>query len=338
MDKVKVLYMGGYWATNIGNAFYELGIRHLLNQMESKIELFLCSDVQEYAWAQYNASGVKAFNSCEHFQNMDYLIIGGPMLSKADLTALQSTIEYAKKKGTKVVFLSAGGNAYTDQERREVRDLLGQFKLYALISRDHETFEWYGDLFERSYDGICCAFYIPEYFKPYKLNMDPYVVFNFETYMEPSFVEDMSGFEFAEKKWKIKGEKKKLSSFKESFYDYPEQAFHNFDIVRTKNTCFKPNEKRYHGTNIYLSDVPMDYLNIFANSKAVFSDRVHSCVAALALGIPAMFLGKTPRSKLFNSVIDDNKRNIESELVQIDINTLNSKRDAQRKALMEILI
>ena len=74
-----------------------------------------------------------------------------------------------------------------------MRKLLSNFLLYAIFSRDSETYESYRDLFEHSYNGICCAFYIPEYFQSWELDMEPYVVFNFEQYREPSFVEFEGG-------------------------------------------------------------------------------------------------------------------------------------------------
>ena len=75
--------------------------------------------------------------------------------------------------------------------------------------------------------------------------------------------------------------------------------------MRTKNTCFEPRQKKYYGKNIYLSDVPEDYLNIYANAEAIFSDRVHTCVGALSQGIPTMFMGNTPRANLFKRVMGE---------------------------------
>ncbi len=193
MKELNVLHVGGYSSTNIGNAFYNLGIRHVLKSLPQKINLYETSDKQVYAWSRYNSTSASHFDPCEHFTDMDYIIWSGPMMGKQYVREWGPVLEKAEMMGTKVICLSAGGNQYTNEEVEEVRKLLSKFHLYALFSRDSETYESYRDLFEHSYNGICCAFYIPEYFQSWELDMEPYVVFNFEQYREPSFVEFEGG-------------------------------------------------------------------------------------------------------------------------------------------------
>lgn len=189
MKELNVLHVGGYSSTNIGNAFYNLGIQHVLTSLPQKINLYRTSDMQVYAWSRYNSESASHFDPCEHFMDMDYIIWSGPMMSAEYVREWSRVLQNAEKTGAKVICLSAGGNQYTQEEVKEVRELLSKMHLYALFSRDSETYENYKDLFEYSYDGICCAFYISEYFKPWKLDMEPYVVFNFEQYREPCFIE-----------------------------------------------------------------------------------------------------------------------------------------------------
>lgn len=201
MKEINVLYIGGYYSTNIGNAFYNLGIQQVLNSLPKKINLYKTSDVQAYAWGRYNSRNTSSFNPCECFSDMDYIIWSGPMMGIAYVEGWKAVLQKAETIGAKVIFLSAGGNQYTYEEVEAVRKLLAPFHLYALFSRDYETYESYRDLFEYSYNGICCAFYIPEFFKPWKLDLEPYVVFNFEQYREPVFVKADVGFEFADSTW-----------------------------------------------------------------------------------------------------------------------------------------
>ena len=117
------------------------------------------------------------------------------MFATMDVRKWKNILQKANEAGTKIICLSAGGSRYTQEEVEQVREVLQKFDLYALFSRDSETYENYKDLFKYSYKGICCAFYIPEYFKAWKLDVEPYVVFNFEQYREPIFVKAKEGFE-----------------------------------------------------------------------------------------------------------------------------------------------
>ena len=281
MKKINVLLVGGYWSTNIGNAFYNLGIQKLLMSLNLDVNLFLTSDMQKVFWNQYNSSDASSFNPCEYFENMDYVIWSGPMMTAEYINNWKNLLERAQTAGAKVICLSVGGSQYTKEEVQKVRKCLQELRLYALFSRDHETYENYKDLFEFSYDGICCAFFIPEYFKFWKLDVEPYVVFNFEKFDEPTFVEAEQGFDFMGHIWNTKTELKENNKKRFSFRKYSDLAFENLNIIRTKNTCFQPKKGKYEGNNIYLSDVPTDYLNIYANAEAVFSDRVHTCVGVL---------------------------------------------------------
>lgn len=340
MDKeINVLYVGGYWSTNIGNAFYDLGIKELISSLDLKINFHIVSDLQKYMWSNYNSKKATSFNLCQHYANIDYLILSGPMMYAEYMEDWKDTLLQVMKQGTKVIFLSVGGNMYTEEEVCGVREILKDLHLYAMFTRDRETYECYKDLFEYSYNGICCAFFIPEYFRSWKLTIKPYVVYDFESYNEPVFVEAKEGFSFAGGTWKQKNELQPINKFWSKFKEYPDSAFHDLTIIRPKNTCHMPRQKKYYGKNIYLSNVATDYLNIYANAEAVFSDRVHACVGALAQGTPAMFFGNTRRANLFGRVnVGGGVNDIYHEPVRIDVPDMDRERQNLKNRLKEILI
>jgi hypothetical protein len=37
---MKIGYIGGFWATNIGNSFYDLGVLHLLEKLYGKENVY----------------------------------------------------------------------------------------------------------------------------------------------------------------------------------------------------------------------------------------------------------------------------------------------------------
>lgn len=340
--EMNILYIGGYWSTNIGNAFYDLGIRKLISSIDKEINFHIVSDLQKYAWAKYNSENAVSFNLCEHYSNIDYLIMSGPMLYPEYMEDWKDTLFQVMKQGTKVILLSVGGNEYTEEEVYRNREILRDLHLYAMFSRDGETYECYKDLFEYSYNGICCAFFIPEYFKPWKLDINPYVVYDFESYNEPLFVEAEEGFSFAGGRWKQKNELEPIHKFWLRFKEYPNSVFYGLDIIRTKNTCLAPRQKKYYGKNIFLSNVATDYLNIYANAEAIFSDRVHACVGALAQGTPAMFFGTTRRANLFRRVnvcvCGGGVNNVFEKPVTIPVSDLDRERQNLRDRLREILV
>ena len=60
-----------------------------------------------------------------------------------------------------------------------------------------------------------------------------------------------------------------------------------------------------------ISDIPEDYLNLYANAYATYSDRVHACIATLAFGNYARLYSQTPRAYLFERLgLGTIKRNI----------------------------
>jgi hypothetical protein len=135
---------------------------------------------------------------------------------------------------------------------------------------------WHKDVFL----GMDCAFFANDFFKPPQLALDPFVASNFDMGEEPDF---------------IKG--------------FPH-------VVRTNHRAIGPvHEKIFARKNMMISDVPTDYLTVYANAKEVYSDRVHACVVSLAYGTPVRFYYKTPRSGLFGPV---NAESVANELTVLD--------------------
>lgn len=83
-------------------------------------------------------------------------------------------------------------------------------------------------------------------------------------------------------------------------------------IIRTHHSCWPiwqhgvvdlgiPNDY-FNMSNTLISDIPDDYLNLYAKAKAIYSSRVHACVAAFSFGNPAMLFSQTLRSCLLDKV------------------------------------
>lgn len=252
MKSINIMYAGGYWATNMGNAFYNLGVQYALKAANPNANIVFTSDLPEYAWNRYNSQNVNSFCCLNCLEGIDYLVFAGPMLSWLYLKYWENIIEVAKRKGVKIVLLSAGCSSYNEVEKEKVTEFLRKHHFYALFSRDEYTYLTFRKYFDYSYNGICCAFYIPEYFTPYAMDINPYVVMNFETYEEPIFEEsDLQWrFEFMGKAYyydeKLKKIKKRI--FKRKYTD----TLGEYSIIRTKHTVFRPLIPYGGGIFIYL--------------------------------------------------------------------------------------
>lgn len=330
----KILLMGGYSSTNIGNAFYEKGVRYMFSHISDDIVLYNASNLSLYYWGNYRREK-EGFEPIEHIKDFDYIVWMGPIFDASEMKQWKHVLEKAKKYNIKIVCMGAGSFCYSKSEVKEVRNILSNYPFHILMSRDSWTYNAYKEYFSYAYDGVCPAFYSQYYFKKWKIDYSPYVVFDFETYTEPVFMESENGFEFNGRNWRILKPIKKLNFLNAVTSEYFENTLGGVSIVRTKNTCIRPLKigGKHFGNNIYISDVPEDYLNIYANAEAVFSDRVHSCVGALALGKQTMFLGKTQRARLFKKVLGDEADNLSTKLVQLDMDLLRTKLNNQMEFL-----
>ena len=101
--------MGGYWTTNIGNSFYELGIMHVLNLIE-EVKTIRTTNSQSIFWSMWNAPWVKSFDPfkvCD-IDKIDYVAIAGPMMTPKYLNDLQYFFRKCTEHGKRILFISGG--------------------------------------------------------------------------------------------------------------------------------------------------------------------------------------------------------------------------------------
>ncbi len=185
-------------------------------------------------------------------------------------------------------------------------EFFSRYPPYILVSRDQYTYDNYKQFATRAYSGICAAFFVSDAHKPVEMDLENYLVFNFDTIAEPEFniVDSQEScsdsIEFNDIRLQIK-HKSKFSlrgrNYKTTLNDYK--------IVRTIHSCMPfftlaRTKTLFRKRNSFVSDIPHGYLNLYANTQGTFSDRHHACVATLAYGNPAMLFSKSPRSCLFD--------------------------------------
>ncbi|NQE44824.1 hypothetical protein C5S31_02215 [ANME-1 cluster archaeon GoMg2] len=233
------------------------------------------------------------------FIKSDFAVLSGCILDWYIIRQFGSTLLDLKNKGVKIIINGGGGTYYTEKVISEVRKFLKKIEPYAFISRDEIAFKNYNDLAKYSYKGIECAFFLNDYFTPVNLEMPPYCVFCFDRGPEPEI----------EVKDRL--------------------------IARTHHTHYcDPPQSYFERPNTIISDLAEDYLNLYANAEAVYTDRVHACVAALTYGTPCRLFYKTSRALLFDRV---RAEGIEKELTYPDTTKIEQEKEKQIKFLSEVL-
>ena len=335
--KITISFYGGGWPTNIGNSFISLGAVHLLKTAAPTSKIHVASGLPKWIFGVSSKSvkdkllihsarmlpkwmlsiskrtikdrlfkkvgtNVKYCFDLMYVIESDYAVFSGTVLNELAVKLYEPIFMKLKENRVKIIFLGAGGSAYSDTEIIKLRKFLKKINPYAFISRDKQTFKNYGDLAQFSYDGIDCAFFINDYFTPAKLRLPKYIILNFDKHLEPKLdVDD------------------KL-------------------IIRTHHSYWPRLPKGHLSKpNTLISDLPDDYLNLYANTEQLYSDRVHACVATLSFGHPCkLYIDNKdePRASLLDKV---DATAIKSKLTYPNTEKIEKEKEKQMRFLSKIL-
>jgi hypothetical protein len=353
---MKITLFNTYWLGNIGNAFIDLGSMKSVKLACPECDVYTISlypkllferhsrnafqklwikvseksstkklgqkvkQVQNMILKRENLVQKHEGNVSTHFLDLgkavksEYALISGMILWDDFLRRHLSTILALKKKNVKIIFNGAGGPIYSEKKIVIIRKLLKEIGLYALITRDKQSFNCYHDLAEHAYEGIDCAFFIKDYYSPPKLEVPEYIVFAFDRFVEP----------------KISGKCKLVLN-----------AHHSLspDSRRYLSATYKVPENYFASPYTLISDSPYDYLTLYSNTTATFSDRIHACIATLAYGHPARLFvvddEVANRKLLFERI---GAKGICGKLTYPDINKIEKAKESQVKFLSDILL
>ena len=317
---MEILHCGGGWPTNIGNAFIDFGIQYLVKKTIPNSEYHFASNAPNWIYNHYgNSKAGKKFVNLAGIIKADFYVFGGSMLDLDWFRGHSRLFHDLVKNNSKIVLLGiGGGDTYPEKEIAIIREYLEKLNIFIFVSRDKKAFENYSDLAEYSYDGIDCAFFLKDTFTPAKFGLPEYVVFSFDKMTEPNIAIKEKIIRIHHQPWKFS----------------PNRFFSNWDfkmfiwnIIHHQTNIIKKND--------IASDLPDDYLNLYANSKATYSDRIHACVATLSFGNPARLYTKSMRSLLFDRV---GLSSIRYNLVSLDKERIEKEKKKQIEFLREIFI
>jgi len=315
---IKITYLGGAWPTNMGNSFIDLGSMQSLKMASPNASIFFASEMPQWFFYFSKKNPKKAINIASLI-NSDYLAVSGMMMCDEFIKLYEPVIASAIKKGIKFIINGGGGEKYTSEEVQHFRSFLKRNPPYAFISRDEVSFNAYKDLAEHSFNGIDCGFFVSDYLNYTKLDLPDFIILNFDR----SPIRQIFN--------KIKINYSDLQNL--SIINIHHSCWPSTSIVRNTINLFL-SDKYIYQQNTLISDIPEDYLQLYANTKATFSDRVHACIATFAFGHPAMLFSKTKRAFLFKRL---GLETVQEKLTYPDMMKIKEEKIKQVQFLASIL-
>lgn len=292
----RILYYGGCWPTNIGNAFIDLGAMACMRRAFPGYAGQMLSEYPRWSFQRRHGRG-DALDLLDRL-DIDVVFVSGMTCCDEFVETEGVALLRARERGVEVVFNGCGQLDYDAGETRRFRAFLERLDPLAFVSRDRASYENVADVCPRRLDGIDCGFFLPEAYTPPAMRGEPYAVVNFDEAPAPELGLDLPV----------------LRAQHAAVENLPEHALAHPDTL--------------------VSDVPEDYLALYAGCRETHSDRVHACVATLAYGNAARLYAKTPRAGLFQRV---GGGAVGEELVRVDLAALGESRDAQVAFLAALL-
>jgi len=320
---MKILYYGACWPTNIGNAFIDYGSIHSIKSAMPRANVFFASELPRWL-CRANRRDMEESIDLTELIEIDALVVSGMTICDEFIRVEGPVLSRLSRQGVRIFFFGCGGALYDQSEIKNFIKFLRGINVCGFISRDEKTYEYCSPSFPKSHNGIDCAFFLSDAFVPAKLKIKDFVVFNFDSMKEP-LIETNRGI--------IRTHHSCLEAF-------PSNSISGKNYLPSRireSLSFKPKKGikfgQYGLRNTLISDIPEDYLNLYANTFATYSDRVHACIATLSFGHSARLYSDTPRALIFKRVgaID-----IVNKLVKIDIDELNNEKKNQISFMREI--
>lgn len=311
----KIAVYSGCWSPNIGNAFFDYGAREIIKQAVPDAEVFLTGGTGRwYFWNGQNSNimtrlkrklGWVPHNQYNAFEmseilDVDAVAFAGMCMSEEFVYINGPTFRELARRNIPILIIGGGMCAYTPQEAAVYSKFLKDLGNVYVITRDTQSADMLDSSIKNVTCGIDCAFFLSDAYKPLASAIGEYDVETFDGYPNPPGIEH--------------GGRQVLYAHHDTWGKMPKRYF------------AKP--------RTMLSDLPEDYLTLYANVTETHSDRVHACIATLIYGNKAKLYSKTPRKALFKEMKIEN---ITSEVVQLDKAWTEQKKVEMVKSVKQAL-
>lgn len=344
----RIALVGGQWAQNVGNAFFNLGGHYVLRRVFGPDAVGFHQDQPNYRTLHNKFKGnPPTYADLIQDLEIDWLVLQGPVLNAWMAASWQQTFATLKARGVRIMLHSAAFFKFSEVELVAVKTFLQAYPPDLISTRDPRSHgllsDWLPDV--PCYSGIDAGFFLPQAVSPFKFRTPPHLVMNFDRYPEPSVAEtpfDSSRFRTRQithdgVEWHLGIPKRldrlahrgKIKAYLGDLTDrrHLPKTINGLRVIRPEHRFFPHmTHKIYRQPGAFASDEPWSYLSTYANSDLTLSDRVHACVATLAYGNRAMLFTPSPRAALFESLGLEDIRN---QVMQLDLDRLSEAQETQ---------
>ena len=296
-----------------------MGAVYQIRQAVPEARVVIASEMPKWICWINNVDMRQAIDVAELIET-DFLVVAGMTLCDEFIEVQGPVLLSMARRGVKIVFLGASLLLCHGEIVRFQRFLL-ELRPHGFISRDRVSFSHFKDL-SRSHDGIDCAFFVREAFTPAALTLKNFVIYNFDAMDEPEI--DNHGRKVVRTQHALS----KCSPIHSG-------AGKRRTLQAPVAVCRKERSggpEFYSRPDMMISDIPDDYLHLFANAYATYSDRVHACIPTLSFGNWAR-LSPPRRVRRCSNASASGVRN---ELVKVDQHTLSADKTTQISFLREL--
>ncbi len=200
----------------------------------------------------------------------DYFVLSGMFASQQlENSVTWEILRECKKKDIAIIFLGLGSQHYTKEEAESFRKVLDYLKPKLVITRDEQTYLAYKNS-ANCFNGIDCALWTDEVYDPRGFKCEEYYLYTFNYSKEPKELE----------------EKYQTNVIR------PIHHLWGIDI----------HDKRITKDGVFISDSPFDYLSLYANAKAVYTDMIHATLMSLMYGTPVKYYYYDKRSNVLDTL------------------------------------
>ena len=318
------------WSPNIGNAFFALGIQHLLQTTVSNSRVVLLSDQAAYLnFLPGRSYRREPKNSVRYLDAVrpEYIVLCGSILTRHLPSIWTKSLECLLNNGTRLLLIGVGYYDYTQEESETCKGFLKRFPPYVLATRDQHTYDDLKDYAEHSYSGIDGAYWLPDVFQPIRTELPPYIVLNFDKAPQPDIRtcntgscdgrsrEEIVRFAFRGLDWELcfspyllaitrkfgAGARYPLSLL--GLGNSAQKSVEEYMVIHTDhslNPLVTP--KTFGSANAFAGDLPYTYLNLYSQSELTITDRIHAALVTLAYGRPAYLVTSSGRASIIERI------------------------------------
>jgi hypothetical protein len=305
---MRVVFYGSCWPTNIGNAFVNLGaLATLRAAVGERGEVAHIGGMSSYL-SRRQGRPENDFHLGDWI-DADYVVMGGMTQSVEHLRSAEPNLRGFLDRGARIVIAGGGAERYDDAEVAAVREILRDLPIHAFASRDTYSFERYRDCATHAHDGVDSAFFVGRAVDPLRFVDRPYVALCFDSMAEPPLRNAQEPAQVGAaggagwRRPNLRTRLRRLLRGSAPAYTPPAIDADGLHVVRAHHATLPEPMDAFTRPATLISDLPSDHLSLYANARVTYTDRIHACIAALALGGRAQLFGAAvPRLRMFERV------------------------------------